>query len=221
MRLQLPDYRSKHWQEAVTELLDASTVERVDIDCGNWLLNCTDLQAMIARVHQSGRQLGRVISSIPETVVSASALGLEASLQELDCPNAVELSQPKVSSEISSQQLEGVTFHFGTLRSGDHFQSDRSVLVYGDVNPGAVITASGDISIWGRLRGVAHAGAGLDRRTGARIVAMQLRPLQLRIADVVARGPEDFPQPGLAEQATLIDGVITIEPAEVHSLRRG
>jgi septum site-determining protein MinC len=69
---------------------------------------------------------------------------------------------------------------------------------------------------------VAHAGSGGDQR--ARIVALQLRPLQLRIADAVARGPEDLPPAGFCEQAILIQGSIAIEPAEPHwsvEARRG
>ena len=69
--------------------------------------------------------------------------------------------------------------------------------------------------VWGRLRGIAHAGC--DGATDARIVALQLRPVQLRIADAVARGPDDLPPQGLAEQALLRDGIIMIEPAEIIS----
>jgi septum site-determining protein MinC len=58
---------------------------------------------------------------------------------------------------------------------------------------------------------VAHAGCGGD--TSARITALQLRPLQLRIAGAVARGPDELPVAGFAEQAELIDGVIAINPA--------
>jgi septum site-determining protein MinC len=101
--------------------------------------------------------------------------------------------------------------HRGTLRSGDHLQAEGSVLLLGDVNPGARISAAGHVLVWGRLRGVAHAGVTGDRQ--ARIVALQLRPLQLRIADAVARGPEDLPPPGLAEEARLVDGEIRIDPA--------
>ena len=81
----------------------------------------------------------------------------------------------------------------------------------GDVNPGGSASADGDVYIWGRLRGRAHAGLSGNRT--ARIVALQLRPLQLRIADLVARGPEEQPQPGLAEQACILEGAIAIEPA--------
>ncbi|MEY3964182.1 MAG: putative septum site-determining protein MinC, partial [Cyanobacteriota bacterium] len=62
-----------------------------------------------------------------------------------------------------------------------------------------------------RLRGSAHAGCRGDAQ--ARIVALQLRPLQLRIADAVARGPDEAPPAGLAEQAVLSDGAIRLEAA--------
>jgi septum site-determining protein MinC len=104
-----------------------------------------------------------------------------------------------------------LTLHRGTLRSGDHIEAAGSLLVLGDVNPGARVSAGGHVLVWGRLRGVAHAGCHGDR--GARIVAMGLQPLQLRIADVIARGPEEAPPPGLAEQASLSAGAIRIDPA--------
>jgi septum site-determining protein MinC len=59
---------------------------------------------------------------------------------------------------------------------------------------------------------VAHAGCHGDH--SARIVALQLRPLQLRIAEAVARGPEDLPPAGFCEEAVLERGGIAIRPAE-------
>ena len=61
------------------------------------------------------------------------------------------------------------------------------------------------------LRGTAHAGFKGDRN--ARIVALQLRPLELRIANAVARGPQERPPAGLAEQALLVEGMIRLEAA--------
>ena len=66
--------------------------------------------------------------------------------------------------------------------------------------------------VWGRLRGIAHAGRSGDRT--ACIVALYLHPLQLRIADAVARGPQEVPPVGLAEKAHLVDGRIQIDPAD-------
>jgi len=46
-----------------------------------------------------------------------------------------------------------------TLRSGFSLQYAGHVVVIGDVNPGAEVIASGDVIVWGRLRGMVHAGA--------------------------------------------------------------
>ena len=75
-----------------------------------------------------------------------------------------------------------------TLRSGQRVAFDGNVVVLGDVNPGAEVIASGDIVVMGALRGVAHAGARGDE--GAVVVALDLRPLQLRVAHRVARAPD-------------------------------
>ena len=119
-------------------------------------------------------------------------------------------SQPSQSSQ-GSPVPQQLMLHRGTVRSGDHIEAAGSLLVLGDVNPGARLSAGGHVLVWGRLRGVAHAGCHGDQ--GARIVAMGLQPLQLRIADVIARGPQEAPPPGLAEQASLSAGAIRIDPA--------
>ena len=103
------------------------------------------------------------------------------------------------------------------MRSGDHLHGDGDVLIYGDVNPGAHVSAGGDVMVWGRLRGTAHAG--ITGSYGAKIVALHLRPVQLRIADVVARGPDDQPLDGQTEQARIDEGVIVIEPATTRNNR--
>ncbi|MHB1653663.1 MAG: septum site-determining protein MinC [Desulfitobacteriaceae bacterium] len=76
-----------------------------------------------------------------------------------------------------------------TLRSGNSVQYEGNVVVLGDVNPGAEIIASGNIVVLGALRGVAHAGASGQRK--ATVSAYNLVPMQLRIADLVTRAPDD------------------------------
>ncbi len=219
MTIKLPNHRDQHWRDTIKDLLHNANKGCIDLDCGDWSLTCTDLQDLMAEIDQSGRRLDSLLSNVPDTVVSASAFGLEAKLQQSEPICAENLPKPDLPTKESPTQSAGVMFHQGTLRSGDYLHSDRSILVYGDVNPGATVTACGDILIWGRLRGVAHAGS--KGSTQARIMALQLRPLQLRIADAVARGPDDLPQPGLAEQASLRNGAIRIDPAEILSLQPG
>lgn len=190
--------------EEVQALLNSDPATGVSwLDCCDRVLNLPELRAIQERLAAAGRPLQRVEARLPLALVAAAGLGLETRLQ------SDTVADPAVAAPVKE-----LTIHRGTLRSGDHLEVEGSLLVLGDVNPGARVSATGDVRVWGRLRGVAHAGQGGDR--DARIVALQLRPLQLRIADAVARGPEDQPPPGFCEQAVLRDGSIAIEPAEAQ-----
>ena len=207
--LRLPDRHVQHWLDGLPGLLQDLDAGPICIDCGDWHLNCTELQQLLGALAERDISLELLVALVPETVVSAQAIGLAARLI------AASSQQPK-TREPETTRPQSLLFHRGTLRSGDHVQSDGDVLVLGDVNPGATVSAAGHVLVWGRLRGIAHAGRDGDHQ--ARIVALQLRPLQLRISDEVARGPEDLPQLGLAEQARLEGNEIVIEPAPAERL---
>jgi septum formation inhibitor MinC len=77
---------------------------------------------------------------------------------------------------------------FATLRSGERIETEHSLVVFGDVNPGAEIVAGGDIVVLGVLRGTAHAGAYEETGGGRVIFALNLTPTQLRIGSLISRG---------------------------------
>ncbi len=87
-----------------------------------------------------------------------------------------------------------------TLRSGQSLSSEGNVVVIGDVNPGAEIVAKGDITIWGVLGGIAHAGS--DGNTYSRIRALKLNAIQLRIGDIFARRPDSGNMPYVQKSDT-------------------
>ncbi len=78
----------------------------------------------------------------------------------------------------------------GIIRSGQSVHYDGDLFFLGDVHPGGVITAVGDIYIMGSLKGVAHAG--IDGNSNSIIAASHLKPTQLRIADVISRPPDEW-----------------------------
>ncbi len=80
-----------------------------------------------------------------------------------------------------------------TLRSGQSISSEGNIVIIGDVNPGAEIIAKGDITVWGILGGIAHAGS--DGNTYSRIRALKLNAIQLRIGDIFARRPDTVNTP--------------------------
>lgn len=96
------------------------------------------------------------------------------------------------------------------LRSGQSVTFDGHVLIFGDVNPGAEIIASGFIMVLGFLRGIAHAGVSGDEK--AWVMAYRLQPTQLRIANCITRAPEEEPQ--RPEIAKIQEGVIVCEAVE-------
>lgn len=104
-----------------------------------------------------------------------------------------------------------------TLRSGKSVQFDGHVVVLGDVNPGAEIIATGNIVVLGALRGVAHAGATGERK--ALVSAYHLGPTQLRIADLVTRGPEDEADGRGPEIARIKDDQLIVEAAGMNGWR--
>lgn len=60
---------------------------------------------------------------------------------------------------------------------------EGSMVILGDVNPGAEVIAGENIVVLGNLRGVAHAGAKGNKK--AIISAMRIESPQLRIANIV------------------------------------
>ncbi|WP_294158017.1 septum site-determining protein MinC [uncultured Selenomonas sp.] len=103
-----------------------------------------------------------------------------------------------------------------TLRGGQEVRTKSSVLVVGNVNPGAQIIAGGSIDIRGTCRGMVHAGAFGNQN--AFVVADHLMPTQIRIADLIARSPDtapgDLEKTARPERASIKDGQIVIEPIE-------
>jgi septum site-determining protein MinC len=97
-----------------------------------------------------------------------------------------------------------------TLRSGAVVRFDGDLYVFGDVNPGAQVVATGNIMVLGALKGLAHAGAAGDE--GSFILAFDLRPTQLRIGRKIAvPPPRRATTPPPSELATVQDGQIVIE----------
>ncbi len=178
----------------------------LQVEAGSWRLSLGQLADFRDTLAGLELELARLISSHPQTHVAAAALGIASHWPLQPTPAAPP------DHDGPGDPGQGLVVHRGTLRSGDQLQIKGTVLVLGDVNPGARVSATGHVLVWGRLRGTAHAGCSGD--TAARIVALQLRPLQLRIAEMVARGPDGAPPAGLAEEAKIVEGAIQIDPAQ-------
>lgn len=142
---------------------------------------------------------------------------------------AARLEIPVVDDDDTSRpQAQARSEHEGaqalflrrTIRSGQSVWHPGHVTILGDVNPGAQVVATGDIVIWGKLRGTVHAGAQGD--DSALVCALVLTPTQLRIANHIAKSPEeDERDPAIPEVARVDDRGIVVEPWNLNKRRGG
>ncbi|MBF0466162.1 MAG: septum site-determining protein MinC [Nitrospirae bacterium] len=97
-----------------------------------------------------------------------------------------------------------------TIRGGQKIEYDGDVLIFGTVNANAYIVATGNIIVLGTMKGVAHAGASGDET--AMVVSLNLKPQQLRIANHIAKSPDNIDElPDIPEKAYITDNSINIE----------
>ncbi|MCB0216015.1 MAG: septum site-determining protein MinC [Chloroflexi bacterium] len=109
--------------------------------------------------------------------------------------------------------VEGALVIETTLRSGQRITHAGSVVILGDVNPGAEVLAGESVVVWGRLRGMVEAGLAADEgsESGVVVCALDLAPTQLRIGRAIARAPEEPDRVPLPEVARSVDGRIVVD----------
>jgi len=164
---------------------------RIALEVGDLVLNAVDLSTLRDKLSDHQVSLWAVIGNSSATEKTAQTLGL-----------ATRLSTPKPDRTIQPLDTnltgESAVLVRRTLRSGFKLAYQGHVVVIGDVNPGAEVIAPGSIVVWGRLRGVVHAGAEGDDH--AVVCALDLSPMQLRIGNLIATTPQHKgkPQPEIA-----------------------
>lgn len=173
---------------------------KVILQIGSRVLGAADLGHLRDQLSDREIVLWAVLSDSGTTQMAAQSLGLEIAL-----PQPPEL-EPTIDPE---ERGDEAMFVRRTLRSGRAVHHPGHVIVVGDVNAGAEIVSGGDVVVWGKVRGVVHAGANGDEN--AIICALDLAPTQLRIAGHIAISPERKGQP-TPEVARIRDGRIVAEP---------
>jgi septum site-determining protein MinC len=157
----------RFWQPDTSVYLQAS----------DRLLDSNQLEDLKAGLSNYGLQLVSVNTQRRQTAIAAVTAGFSVDQQGVAADLASQRSQPQIQDEPLYLKM--------TVRSGTEIKHSGTVVIWGDVNAGGEVIADGDILVWGKLRGKAHAGAGGNN--AARIMALNLEPTQIRIADHIAR----------------------------------
>ncbi|MFN8500940.1 septum site-determining protein MinC [Kouleothrix sp.] len=178
LRLQLDEAAA--WEEVVAALrrqfgqgANFFHGAQIIVDIGERALSDAQLGMLLELMQQHGVRPEALASTTRESRSAARAAGLAARA-------LARAPEPEERGEAG--------FIARTVRSGQVIRHHGHVTVLGDVNAGGEIIAGGNVIVWGRLRGMVHAGALGDR--AAIIGALELAPMQLRIADLIARSPE-------------------------------
>lgn len=170
------------------------TKHQIAISFEGRTLSNEEIQEILRVIKEScDLDIAYIIDSSEETVEkfqTAIAISLQEQQQKEEAeeqPLTVKEQQQEVVNSLVQNYDDG-RFYKGTLRSGQALHSDASIIVIGDVNPGASITAKGNIIVLGCLKGTAFAGC--DGNSKSFVVALDMIPMQIRIGNVIARAPD-------------------------------
>lgn len=173
----------------------------------SWLLDGRQLQEICEALSECKLQLKLVCTNRRQTAVAAAMAGYSVEQESA----IAYINQNQLQPTTPGQPFLEPLYLETTLRSGVEVRHPGTVIILGDVNPGSSVIADGDIIIWGRVRGFVHAGARGKRE--CLIMALQMEPTQLRIADSVARAPENPPAQFFPEVAYVTNEGIRIAKA--------
>jgi septum site-determining protein MinC len=175
---------------------------RLAIQVDDRPLGAAELGSLRSALAEHEVILWAIISTSEATQSAAANLGLS---RDLEARRSEDDDHP-VDTQLPG---EDAVLLQRTLRSGHSVRHPGHVIVVGDINPGAEIIAGGHVVVWGRLRGVVHAGAAGDEN--AMVCALDLAPTQLRIAGHITVSPSRRGKPK-PERAFIRDDQLVAEP---------
>ncbi len=177
---------------------------RMTLQTGQRDINRQELQELMRTLERHAVELVSLRTASKATAEAAQALQVKLALAE------VTPVQTGVARLAEQEISEGVLVR-RTMRSGQSVRHPGHVVIIGDVNPGAEVVAGGDVVVWGRVRGMVHAGALGDEE--AIVCALRLTPTQLRIGTHVAVSPEEKDtEAGLSKGRTPARGGKEVQP---------
>lgn len=210
------------WRDLVDELaqqLDRPGAQsffrgaRVLLETGTRALGVVEIEELISLLAKHQMTLGSVVGE-NQTPGNGQSNGSTKGSPNESIPPPESFALPdghEIANQPDAVDEPPALLLRRTVRSGQVITHPGTIIIIGDINPGAEVVAGGDVIVWGRLRGVVHAGA--SGNENALVGALSLTPTQLRIGGQIARAPDDRrPRTAPAEIARVRDGLIVVEP---------
>lgn len=169
--------------QAIDERAEFFRGARLMLQMFNRDLSASELGRLRDALEAREVALSGVLSTAEKTRSAGADLGLALEIPRPSIERVDELEP--IATDLHGDEAVLIR---RTLRSGQKVRHPGHVVVIGDVNPGAEIVAGGNVVVWGKLRGVVHAGATGDQ--AAVVCALDLSPTQLRIGSQISVSPE-------------------------------
>lgn len=100
--------------------------------------------------------------------------------------NRIERCEKALNEKLMELSSHTGQFYKGSLRDGDVLESEASIVIIGDVEKGARVMAKGNVIVLGTLKG--SVSAGISGNLNAVVVAFEMAPVMVKIADLSLRG---------------------------------
>ena len=200
---------------------------QVTLHVENAEVNAATLQQISGMLAEHDIVLRRIATADPALALAGEALGLTPEAEtnthtpapapappvrepRRDVPESLSVRPSAPAASLDGEEGGGYSAIVvrRTLRGGSAVHHEGHVIIVGDVNPGAEVIAAGDVIVWGKLRGLVHAGAMGDN--GAIVCALLFEPTQLRIGNAIARMPERRKRKSAPEMASIRNGKIEV-----------
>jgi septum site-determining protein MinC len=174
-------FKAKKWNEIhplliskINENTSFFNSAHVALEVGECVIKAVEMGKLCDELAEKGISIWAILSTSDSTIKNAQSFGI-----------ATQLGIKKTSAlKEDSLTLDGepAIWIERTLRAGYRIETKCHVMVMGDVNPGAEIVSAGNVFVWGRMNGSVHAGA--EGNKNAKVFALQMKPTQLRIAEL-------------------------------------
>ena len=121
----------------------------------------------------------------------------------------IERCEKALNDKLMELNSQTGQFYRGTLKRGDCLESEASIVIIGNVDHGARVTAKGNVIVLGELKGTVTAG--VSGTPQAVVMALDMAPLQIRIGDMSSRFNERNKRLGRGPMIALAeDGAIVM-----------
>ena len=121
----------------------------------------------------------------------------------------IERCEKALNDKLMELNSQTGQFYRGTLKRGACLESEASIVIIGNVDHGARVTAKGNVIVLGELKGTVTAG--VTGNPQAVVMALDMAPLQIRIGDMSSRFNERNKRLGRGPMIALAeDGAIVM-----------